>query len=144
MNPKNKVRATDHSLIKTREPELGAEERSTLSYLLKNGLLTRRQAVKWLMAMGIGVLASNTLVSQAGKVFAATPREVHCHGPSGWHIIGRLTEQLVNGASLVEVYYQETQSALLQMFNFCRPVSDNASYGEGLPVLEDPLVGLAV
>jgi peptide/nickel transport system substrate-binding protein len=74
MNFKKNMTDRDQLLMNNPLPELSADDETSLNQILKDGMLTRRQAMKWLMAMGVSAFASNILVSQTGEVYAATPK----------------------------------------------------------------------
>ena len=53
---------------------LSKRDKEILSRSLSSGGMTRRQAMKWLIAMGVSVAAANSLVAKLGEAATETPK----------------------------------------------------------------------
>ena len=53
---------------------LSKRDKEILSRSLSSGGMTRRQAMKWLIAMGVSVVAANSLVAKLGEAATETPK----------------------------------------------------------------------
>ena len=63
------------SSVGTSGIDLDVKDQNTLATALSTGGMTRRQAIKWMTAMGVSVVSASSLVTAFGsKAFAATPK----------------------------------------------------------------------
>jgi peptide/nickel transport system substrate-binding protein len=75
MGKKTQRQLNDGSSVDTAGMDLRESDQYTLADALSTGKLTRRQAIKWLTAMGVSVVSASTLVSPFTKTaFAARPK----------------------------------------------------------------------
>lgn len=74
MADRNKGMNTRQPSGRIETPALDARDQRALETMCRTGTMNRRQALKWLTAMGLTAAASNLLVAGAGRALAATPK----------------------------------------------------------------------
>lgn len=74
MNNKHGHKLEGQTTVETPEIDLTPLEKETLAGILSKGGMTRRQAIKWLMAMGVSAITASGWVTRVNEAVAATPK----------------------------------------------------------------------